>query len=190
MLKHGDVRDLDRRRNHVSALQDGESWKKRRTLPPANAKWPTCLIIAPSSVVPNWEREFETVRNETCVQSDGPDCFQWGYFEVGMYTGTHRAEVLKDFKLGRLDVVVTSFETARADIALIDDLAWSCIIVDEAHRLKNARSKSSLAYAQFQCPIRFGLSGTSAPISLSPCETLLLILTCQSSKTTTWKCGQ
>lgn len=92
---------------------------------------------------------------------------QWGYFEVGIYTGPGRAEVLKDFKMGRLDVVVTSFETARADIALLDDLAWSCIIIDEAHRLKNSRSKSSLAYSQFECAVRFGLSATGAPISPS-----------------------
>lgn len=61
MQKNGDERDLNRRHKHVSELQDGREWKKRRTLPPANATWPTCLIIAPSSVVPNWEREFETV---------------------------------------------------------------------------------------------------------------------------------
>ncbi|THH28182.1 hypothetical protein EUX98_g6002 [Antrodiella citrinella] len=127
MRKHGDKRDIDRRKDYVSILQDGRNWKQHRKLPPANAKWPTCLIIAPSSVVHNWEREFET----------------WGYFEVGIYTGPGRAEVLKDFKMGRLDVVVTSFETARADIALLDDLAWSCIIIDE-----------------FECVVRFGLSGT------------------------------
>ncbi|TCD62825.1 hypothetical protein EIP91_006366 [Steccherinum ochraceum] len=144
MRKYGDTRDVDRRKKHVSILQDGEDWKLRRKLPPANTKWATCLIIAPSSVVPNWEREFET----------------WGYFEVGLYTGTSRADVLRDFTLGRLDVMITSFTTARTDIALLDDLPWSCVIIDEAHRLSNAKSKGSLAYSQFACPIRFGLSGT------------------------------
>lgn len=61
MEKTGLVSDKDRRRKHVSNLQDGESWRKRRELPPANATWPTCLIVAPSTVVHNWEREFETV---------------------------------------------------------------------------------------------------------------------------------
>ena len=61
MRKHGDIRDLDRRRNHVSDLQDSPDWRIRRTLPPANARWPTCLIIAPSTVVHNWQREFEKV---------------------------------------------------------------------------------------------------------------------------------
>ncbi|KAF9228076.1 hypothetical protein BS17DRAFT_318817 [Gyrodon lividus] len=147
MNKHGDKRDVDRRRNYVSKLQDGPEWKKHRTLPPANSIWPTCVIIAPSSVVPNWEREFET----------------WGYFEVGCYTGspTQREGILTDFKMGRLDVVITSFDLARRDISLLDELAWSTVIVDEAHRVKNPRSKISLAYNQFACMRRFGLTGTA-----------------------------
>ena len=60
MKKHGDQRDIDRRRSHISKLQDGVEWRKHRNLPPADAVWPTCLIIAPSTVVLNWEREFET----------------------------------------------------------------------------------------------------------------------------------
>lgn len=87
--------------------------------------------------------------------------------------GSKRTDVLKEFKLGRLDVVVTSFEIARADIALMDFLPWSCVIVDEAHRLKNPRSKSSLAYNQFECPVRFGLSGTGMLISLVLLDTSL-----------------
>lgn len=67
MKKTGDKRDIDRRRKHVSRIQDtSQDWKKRRVLPPANAMWPTCLIIAPSSVVGNWGREFETVRAIVC----------------------------------------------------------------------------------------------------------------------------
>ncbi|KAL6308864.1 P-loop containing nucleoside triphosphate hydrolase protein [Sparassis latifolia] len=148
MQKHGDERDIERRRKHVSDVQDiSKDWKERRILPPANATWPTCLIIAPSSVVGNWEREFET----------------WGYFEVGMYVGTPsaRADVLNDFRMGRLDVVLTSFDVARRDIELLDELAWSCVIIDEVHRVKNPNSKITRAFSQFECSIRFGLTGTA-----------------------------
>lgn len=62
MKKCGDAQDKGRRRKHVSRLQDSKEWRLDRTLPPANATWPTCLIIAPSSVIYNWKREFETVR--------------------------------------------------------------------------------------------------------------------------------
>jgi len=62
MAKTGLPSDMARRKRYVSRLQDSEEWKKERKLPKANEKWPTCLIIAPSTVVHNWEREFETVR--------------------------------------------------------------------------------------------------------------------------------
>lgn len=59
MKKHGDERDIDRRRKHISILQDAEDWRTK--LPPANETWPTCLIVAPSSVVHNWARELDVV---------------------------------------------------------------------------------------------------------------------------------
>ncbi|KAI5985016.1 RAD26-like SNF2 family DNA-dependent ATPase [Pisolithus albus] len=157
MKKYGDARDVDRRRKHVSHLQDRPEWADRRTLPPADATWPTCLIIAPSSVVPNWEREFQT----------------WGYFEVGIYTGSQREDVLTDFRMGRLDVVITSFDLARRDITLLEDLAWSTIIVDEVHRVKNPRSKITEAYNRFACIRRFGLTGTAIQNSYGELWTIL-----------------
>jgi SNF2 family DNA or RNA helicase len=60
MRKTGYSTDDGRRRKHVAVLQDEDpDWRKN--LPPANATWPTALIIAPSSVAVNWEREFEKV---------------------------------------------------------------------------------------------------------------------------------
>lgn len=67
MDKSGLPPDRGRRRRYVSRLQDSEEYKKTRKLPPANSKWPTCLIIAPKSVVLNWEREFETVSFQRCL---------------------------------------------------------------------------------------------------------------------------
>ncbi|KAJ7619521.1 RAD26-like SNF2 family DNA-dependent ATPase [Roridomyces roridus] len=145
MKKTGVASDRDRRRNHVSRLQDSRQWKEERKLPPANATWPTCLIIAPKSVVENWAREFEV----------------WGYFEVGKYTGPLRAPILEDFKKGRLDVVLTSIDTARRDIDLLSTLPWSCVFVDEVHTVKNPASQTSQAFNEFECLKRFGLTGTA-----------------------------
>ncbi|KAK0201011.1 P-loop containing nucleoside triphosphate hydrolase protein [Desarmillaria ectypa] len=147
MRKDGVVTDKHRRRDHISRLQDGSAWKKRRELPAADAIWPTCLIIAPTSLVLNWARELKT----------------WGYFEVGLYIGTkeNRRVVLDDFKKGRLDVVITSFDLARRDIDAIDTLLWTCLFVDEVHRVKNITSKVTQAYHQFTTQRRFGLTGTA-----------------------------
>lgn len=61
MKKEGISSDRHRRKKYVSKLQDGEQWAKYRTLPPANAKWPTCLIVCPNALVHNWQREFKKV---------------------------------------------------------------------------------------------------------------------------------
>ncbi|KZT37181.1 hypothetical protein SISSUDRAFT_988082 [Sistotremastrum suecicum HHB10207 ss-3] len=155
MKKIGDKRDEQRRYKYVKKLQDQKDW--RENLPPPNDIWPTCLIVAPATVVHNWEREFQT----------------WGYFEVGMYTGSERDEVLHDFKLGRLDVLLTSFEIARSDIERLDTLPFSCIFVDEAHRIKNPRSQTTQAFNQFECVIRFGLTGTAIQNDYAELWTLL-----------------
>jgi len=159
MQKDGVVTDKHRRRHHVSRLQDRKAWKERRELPLADAKWPTCLIVAPSTVVHNWQREFET----------------WGYFEVGLYNGSpkEREPVLHDFKMGRLDVVLTTFDLARSDIDVLDNLPWTCVFVDEVHRVKNVSSKISLAYHRFECNRRFGLTGTTIQNSYKEMWTIL-----------------
>jgi len=184
MYKTGTIRDKHRRRKHVFDLMDEEDWKLNKKLPKANAKWPTCLIIAPSTVVYNWKSEFKKVR--IFITAGMAYLFnlhsicKWGYFEVGIYTGKNRTQVLRDFKYGRLDVgktfthfssyqqaftlydtVVTSFTLASRDIDYLDSLAWSCIIVDEVHHVKNETSKIADALHRFACCRRFGLSGTT-----------------------------
>ncbi|KAJ7160738.1 P-loop containing nucleoside triphosphate hydrolase protein [Mycena filopes] len=158
MKKTGTKKDRNRRRKHVAELQQGnDDWKTN--LPPANATWPTCLIMAPATVVMNWEREFTT----------------WGYFEVGVYTGKkeERETVLKDFMLGRLDVVLTTLDLGRREIEKLHALAWSCVFVDEVHIVKNPRSKTSVAYDMFLCDRRFGLTGTAIQNSYDELWTVL-----------------
>jgi SNF2 family DNA or RNA helicase len=111
MGKTGISKDELRRRDHVAKLQDSEDWSELRKLPPANDMWPTALIIAPSSVAMNWQRELETVRSNLMWHrprsgTDATGPVQWGYFEVGMYIEgpAKRKDVLKDFTMGRLDI--------------------------------------------------------------------------------------
>lgn len=63
MRKSGTPSDKERRRNRVSQLQDGSEWRDGRKLPPPDDKWPTALIVTPSSVVHVWTREFDKVNH-------------------------------------------------------------------------------------------------------------------------------
>ncbi len=70
-------------------------------------------------------------------------------------------------------LVVTTFDLARRDIDILDDLPWSCVIVDEVHRVKNESAKITLAYHQFRCLRRFGLTGTAIQNSYKEMWTIL-----------------
>jgi SNF2 family DNA or RNA helicase len=69
--------------------------------------------------------------------------------------------------------VVTTFDLARRDINVLDDLPWSCVIVDEVHRVKNETAKITKAYHQFTCLRRFGLTGTTIQNSYKEMWTIL-----------------
>jgi chromodomain-helicase-DNA-binding protein 6 len=44
-------------------------------------------------------------------------------------------------KSPKFDVLVTSFEVALATISQLRKIQWSCLVMDEAHRLKGRKSK-------------------------------------------------
>jgi DNA excision repair protein ERCC-6-like 2 len=70
-------------------------------------------------------------------------------------------------------LVITSFELALRDIALLDDLAWSLVIVDEVHRVKNTNSGTTKAFHRFQSLSRFGLTGTAIQNNYTELWTIL-----------------
>lgn len=57
--------------------------------------------------------------------------------------------------------VITSFDLARRYIADLEDLAFTCVIIDEVHRVKDKKTKISQAFDQFESLRRFGLTGTA-----------------------------
>ncbi|KAJ3077274.1 hypothetical protein HDU98_004236 [Podochytrium sp. JEL0797] len=104
------------------------------------------LIVCPTSVIYNWERELDT----------------WGYFSHGIYHGSQRAETLKNAKKGVLEIAITSFATARNYQHELNEIPWSCIIVDECHQLKETTSQTTKAMKSFsEVKSRFGLTGTA-----------------------------
>ncbi|BGP19952.1 hypothetical protein JCM10213_006729 [Rhodosporidiobolus nylandii] len=139
--------DFGRRKSAINARDEDAD-----TLLPSDLG-ATALIICPASVVHNWEREFQT----------------WGYFDVAIYAGgtKEKRACLKRFDLGYVDVVIGSFEAVRNGI---DDLArhdFSIIICDEAHRVKNPKSRTTTALHQFPSKLRYGLTGTAVQNRLS-----------------------
>jgi len=102
------------------------------------------LILCPTSVIRNWENEFS----------------EWASFSVAVYHGPNRDVVLEKIEVQGLEVLITSFDTFRTRDKVLCDISWELVVVDEAHRLKNEKSKLYTACLGITTQKRFGLTGT------------------------------
>lgn len=97
------------------------------------------LIVAPTSVLPNWRRELEKFRP---------------LLNVCLYHGAKR--VLD----AAADVVLTSYAIMRLDTAVLSEQAWDMLVLDEAQTIKNPASRVTRAAYQIPAAFRVALSGT------------------------------
>lgn len=102
------------------------------------------LIICPTSVIHNWDNEFS----------------KWSTFSVSVYHGTNRDLIYEKLEAYAVQILITSFDSYRIHGSLLSDVKWDIVIVDEAHRLKNEKSKLYGACLEIKTPKRFGLTGT------------------------------
>ncbi|XP_047158814.1 switch 2 [Vigna umbellata] len=102
------------------------------------------LIICPTSVIHNWESEFS----------------KWSNFSVSIYHGANRDLIFDKLEANGVEILITSFDTYRIHGSLLSDVKWNVMIVDEAHRLKNEKSKLYKACLQIKTLRRYGLTGT------------------------------
>lgn len=102
------------------------------------------LIICPSSVILNWESEFS----------------KWSTFSVSVYHGANRDLVIDKLKAHGVEILITSFDTYRIQGSILSDIQWEILVIDEAHRLKNEKSKLYTACMKIRTLKRYGLTGT------------------------------
>lgn len=102
------------------------------------------LIVCPTSVIHNWESEFS----------------KWATFSVSVYHGANRDLILDKVEAHRVEILITSFDTYRIHGSTLLNVEWEIVIVDEAHRLKNEKSKLYKACLEIKTLKRFGLTGT------------------------------
>lgn len=65
------------------------------------------------------------------------DSFLFIFFERLMFYLRH----LQKEASVKFHVLLTSYELITIDMAILGSIDWACLIVDEAHRLKNNQSK-------------------------------------------------
>lgn len=124
------------------------------------------MVIAPKSTLTNWMNEFRRwcpSLNAVCLIGDQ----------------TKRNEIIRDTLLGNpsgWDVVVTSYEMIIREKAVLKKFNWRYLVIDEAHRIKNEKSKLSEIVREFKTANRLLLTGTPLQNNLHELWALLNFL--------------
>ena len=123
-------------------VQERESDTGRRA-----DRLPPTLLIAPTSVVGNWQRE---------IRKFAP------YITAAVHHGGDRAKDTKAFKQACRDhdILITSFALARKDAKLFNAVEWHRIVLDEAQNIKNPKAALTKAICKFSAAHRLALTGT------------------------------
>ncbi|KAJ8260376.1 hypothetical protein GJAV_G00181410 [Gymnothorax javanicus] len=97
------------------------------------------LIIAPLSTITNWEREFRTWTHINVIVYHGSQISRQMILQYEMY---HRDEQGNPhLGMFKFHAVITTFEMIMADCPELKKIQWRCVVIDEAHRLKNRNCK-------------------------------------------------
>src|SRR5690606_25117833 len=119
-----------------------------------------CLVVAPKSVLPVWEREFRT--------------FAAFPYEVRVLEGsiTEREEQLAgSWPEGALRVAVVNYEaTWRMEQALARFVKGGLIIADESHRIKTPGAQQSKAMGRLGQVAAYRLMLTGTPVTQNPLD--------------------
>lgn len=101
------------------------------------------LLVAPTSVVYNWEQEFSRFAPE---------------LKILILHGSDRRNQYE--AIDDADVVVTSYALLRRDFAVLRARRFHYVILDEAQMIKNPRSQSAKSACGLQANHRLCLTGT------------------------------
>jgi hypothetical protein len=103
------------------------------------------LLVAPTSVLGNWEREVERFAPS---------------LRVIPHYGGERARDGSELAREAGALVVTSYGLLRRDAAVLTEVDWSLVALDEAQNIKNAASATARAARSLRASQRFALTGT------------------------------
>ncbi len=120
--------------------------ERERTQSPA-------LIICPTSVLGNWQKELERF---------APD------LRVLLHYGSNREqEEAFQTMIQDMDVVLTSYGLSHLDFDTLSAVEWSTVALDEAQNIKNAHTKQSRAIRKLKGKHHVALTGTPMENRLS-----------------------
>ncbi len=105
----------------------------------------TSLVICPASLVYNWLEEFKKYAPEMSV------CLIVG-------TAEERQKLIKKYQ--SYDVIITSYDLLKRDIAAYENITFEYQILDEAQNIKNHATVASKSVKIINAKMKFALTGT------------------------------
>merc|ERR1719394_147577 len=103
------------------------------------------LIVTPSSLLRNWEKEFR----------------KWlGTERIILHVADSKEKVAQFRNYTGAPILLVSYEMMVRNFMDLTSIKWDLIVCDEAHRLKNSQIKASTCLADFPCRRRIFLTGT------------------------------
>ncbi|XP_056383780.1 chromodomain-helicase-DNA-binding protein 8 isoform X2 [Hyla sarda] len=97
------------------------------------------LVIAPLSTITNWEREFASWTQMNTIVYHGSLASRQMIQQYEMYCKDSKGRLIPGAY--KFDALITTFEMVLSDCPELREIEWRCVIIDEAHRLKNRNCK-------------------------------------------------
>jgi SNF2 family DNA or RNA helicase len=111
------------------------------------------LLVCPTSVVTNWEREVRRFGPSlTTLTHQGPNRLRGAEFVQAAQA---------------VDMVLSSYAVVRRDAEAMQSVAWLGVILDEAQNIKNPSARQTQAVRQLRSDFRVALTGTPVENRLS-----------------------
>jgi len=101
------------------------------------------LIVAPTSLLGNWKSEAEKFTPK---------------MRVSLYYGGRRNDILDN--INNFDIIITTYTLLNLDIEILKEQNFYYLILDEAQKIKNARSEVAKSTKLIQAENLLALSGT------------------------------
>ncbi|MGK7918503.1 MAG: SNF2-related protein [Trichodesmium sp.] len=117
------------------------------------------LLVCPTSVLGNWERE---------VKKFGPSLKVIVHHGDKRAKGKAFAKIIQDKNL-----VITSYALLYRDEKILQTIKWQAVIIDEAQNIKNPDAKQSQAVRKLETSFRIALTGTPVENRLSELWSIL-----------------
>lgn len=118
----------------------------------SRAKVGATLVVAPASVLLNWQNEINRFAPSLTCKVLHDNCGD-------------REKMVQE--AGAYDVLLTTYGLLNAEVVLLSSKPWNIIVLDEAHTIKNKDTKMSKAAMQLNGDFRLLLTGTPIQNHLS-----------------------